>query len=435
MYLLELLEAYNKWLKRGKIPSDKNYTVIVPVDRASSDTPYHDSKKSPVVELPSEVNQRLQEQYPIIDGHSGGKNVTIAHKIKVNGLKGIIAAQGYTVQTLAEKGGLAEAKFRSLNDMSQTQKLVIGDIYYLQRKRARAKFYYHTVQAGESMWSISQKYGLKLHKLYRKNRMKDPATPAPGRVLWLRLNRPASVPVEYKSVKQASVSIQADPKNLDTNLIINKDIISKKETTTMEANAEKIEKPENYSKTNDSTQMNPAIFSNDKGEETTVVEDTTTENLQNESVGTITPVEVETLKTDELQGKTASPTEQQPKLMPYTIKKGDTFFSISNRFNMRISDLLSYNELSIRDTLSINQKILVNYMEFGSPKNQPNTIGVVKEKDVKTLQEDTKHKVSPGETLYSLAKKYNVSLNDLLLWNDKDNYDLKNGEIIIIKSK
>ena len=39
-----------------------------------------------------------------------------------------------------------------------------------KKKKADKPYYDHVVQMGESMHSISQKYGIKLDKLYKRNR-------------------------------------------------------------------------------------------------------------------------------------------------------------------------------------------------------------------------------------------------------------------------
>jgi len=415
---LSLLEDYNKWLKRGSVPSDKNYTVIVPLDRALG-IAAENKKITPTIDLPREVDITLQRQYPIIVGAQIEKNPTIAHEIRVNGLKGIVAAQGYTLNKLAEKAGLSVEKFRNYNDMSANQKVEVGKIYYLQRKRNRARLYYHTVQPNESMWSISQKYGLKLHKLYRKNRIKAPANPKIGRVLWLRLNRPASVPVEYKDNKE-----QFEPS--EKNKLIksvpkaegNAKIAESNEEIGKEANkdsiiiAEKADVPLDLSATD----------SSDIGLKSTSIQNTDTPALNSASDSEAEPA---TMKLDPAD---------KPVLTPYTIKKGDTFFAISNRFNMRISDLLSYNELSIRDTLSIGQQIMVSKpIKINDQKSDKNSAP----KKLRPPKDSNliKHSVTSGDTLYGLAKRYDVSLNDLLLWNDKKDYNLKEGEVLIIKTK
>jgi LysM repeat protein len=61
-----------------------------------------------------------------------------------------------------------------------------GQIIYLQPKRRNAKDNWHIVQKGETMWEISQKYGIKLKRLYQLNQMIPGTEPKPGQKLLLR---------------------------------------------------------------------------------------------------------------------------------------------------------------------------------------------------------------------------------------------------------
>ena len=63
-----------------------------------------------------------------------------------------------------------------------------GDIVYFQKKKSRADepYYQHVVQVGESMHSISQKYGIRLRNLYRLNKKSYSYVPEEGDVLKLR---------------------------------------------------------------------------------------------------------------------------------------------------------------------------------------------------------------------------------------------------------
>ncbi len=63
-----------------------------------------------------------------------------------------------------------------------------GDIVYFQKKKNRADkgYEYHTVQVGESMYSISQMYGIQLRNLYRLNKKSYEYIPEEGDMLKLR---------------------------------------------------------------------------------------------------------------------------------------------------------------------------------------------------------------------------------------------------------
>jgi hypothetical protein len=74
------------------------------------------------------------------------------------------------------------------NEVEEDVDLVVGQILYIQPKRNKAAhgFDFHTVQDGETMYSISQMYGIKLNKLYERNLMDFGTEPEVGQKLWLR---------------------------------------------------------------------------------------------------------------------------------------------------------------------------------------------------------------------------------------------------------
>jgi LysM repeat protein len=63
---------------------------------------------------------------------------------------------------------------------------------YLQPKREKAepgKDYYTALQ-GDTMYLISQKYGIRLKSLYLMNRMEEGIEPEAGKKIWLRSIKP-----------------------------------------------------------------------------------------------------------------------------------------------------------------------------------------------------------------------------------------------------
>lgn len=426
-----LVKEYNKWLSARKIPEDKDYTVIIPLLEKPDYTPKSIPQRQPVNEIIPYDLSAEQNQPILIEGEIINKNAPLAHEIRVNGLEAIVAANGYSVKALAEKGALSEVKFRRFNDMSINQKLLVGEIYYLERKLNRAKYYYHTVYPDENMWSISQKYGLKLHKLYRKNRIKDPTTPKVGRVLWLRLNRPHSVAIEIKTIlptKTRTKDYEIDTINTITPKSIkssstSKDTLSLKDSIPLALQEERI--PFITEATSKVTIIEPDEGSDSIRQKKELT--AATEAQHEESAPTET--------SNEAYENPDSPayTENPLPLTEYKITKGDTFFSIANRFNMRISELLSVNNLSIKEPLAIDQIILVQKGDI-TDKEKVNTENKAENKEA-IGSRLKKHTIVAGETLYGIAKAYNVSLGDILKWNNKDDYSIKEGEIIIVQAK
>lgn len=90
---------------------------------------------------------------------------------KANGLLYIIGDTGDTFKSLSKEFGTSQSKLIKYNDLYKGYNIKAGDIIYLEKKNSKTDKQYptHTVNAGESMHYISQKYGIKLDKLYKNN--------------------------------------------------------------------------------------------------------------------------------------------------------------------------------------------------------------------------------------------------------------------------
>lgn len=97
----------------------------------------------------------------------------------------------------------------------------------------------------------------------------------------------------------------------------------------------------------------------------------------------------------------------------YIVKKGDSLYSIARRNNMTVDELKSLNNLT-SNILSIGQKLIIS-----NGSNVSNNVYVVKK----------------GDTLWSIANNFNVSVNDLKNANNNSNNSLSIGEQLIIPGK
>lgn len=105
-----------------------------------------------------------------------------------HGLVYIIAVDGDTFGSISNEFGFKEEDLLKYNEVPSDFPLSDGDIVYFQKKKTRADkgFEYHTVQVGESMYSISQKFGIQLRNLYRLNKKSYEYIPEEGDLLKLR---------------------------------------------------------------------------------------------------------------------------------------------------------------------------------------------------------------------------------------------------------
>lgn len=110
------------------------------------------------------------------------------HPVQCNNKNYYIVVQpGDNLPILSMMTNVSKRKLRRYNELPRKYQPVPGDILYLQRKRHRADSSFrgipHVVQPGESMYTISQRYGIRLKSLYEMNALSDDYTPVPGHLL------------------------------------------------------------------------------------------------------------------------------------------------------------------------------------------------------------------------------------------------------------
>lgn len=111
------------------------------------------------------------------------------HQVYIaNGLAYVVARDGDTFQLLGGEFGISWKKLPQFNDLHRDYTLEEGDIIYLKKKNKKADKTYKTyvVRDGDSMHSISQKFGIQLKNLYKMNRKDGEYVPEIGDELRLR---------------------------------------------------------------------------------------------------------------------------------------------------------------------------------------------------------------------------------------------------------
>ena len=102
-----------------------------------------------------------------------------------NYTKYILAKEGQYYDDIAEKLDIWLWELLKYNESDTDRLLREGEKVYLQPKRKRGTKFYHIVAKGETMYYISQLYGIKLKYLYKKNRMEAGSEPYVGQKIHL----------------------------------------------------------------------------------------------------------------------------------------------------------------------------------------------------------------------------------------------------------
>ena len=111
------------------------------------------------------------------------------HQVYIaNGLAYIIARDGDTFKSLSKEFDISSRKLVKYNDLHRDYTFTNGDIIYLKEKKKKASDQYtvYVVRDGDSMHSISQKFGIRLKNLYKLNVKDGEYVPEIGDMIWLR---------------------------------------------------------------------------------------------------------------------------------------------------------------------------------------------------------------------------------------------------------
>jgi LysM repeat protein len=104
----------------------------------------------------------------------------------VNDLKLTIALKGETWEDISGLFHISTRKLCKYNDLKNLNKPVPGQIVYLEKKKKKASLSWYIAQKDETMYMVSQFFGIQLEQLYRLNGLKPGKPIKAGRKLILR---------------------------------------------------------------------------------------------------------------------------------------------------------------------------------------------------------------------------------------------------------
>lgn len=174
-FLFELeKDDYKGWargLKKAGYAEDPQYPtkLINIIERYGLDR--YDSYKKGDIQKDNYDNGAVGAETVTSPGY---KTASGYHELlKANGLIYTVAFDGDTFESISAELGISKRKLRKYNDLYKGYVIKSGDIIYLEKKnnKARKGNSFHTTQKGESLYGLSQKYGIKLKKLYKMNPM------------------------------------------------------------------------------------------------------------------------------------------------------------------------------------------------------------------------------------------------------------------------
>jgi membrane-bound lytic murein transglycosylase D len=424
------LELYNKWLNRKRVPENRDHIVIIPAPTAqaevlvaklnNSQTPVLPDTETEVI--PVAYQAKLSSAFPVLKAkrsRNQSSNKVIFYTI--NGKPGVQAQPGDNITKLSDKAGITREKFLVYNDLKSSDALIPGEVYYLRKKRNRAKVEEHIVTEGETLWKVSQTYGITLKALMRKNRMKRPEKLQHGRVLWLRNIRPANTPVEVRNIpKPASVIASRQPANTQESKPVSKPAVSKPADKPREVfvpqKVEKTTPPASASSTSAQSQQSEQIMIEPVQKTAPPIED---KRVDSTNITEVQPVDTKPVDTKSIDTKPLQADQQRDEL--HTVTTGQTLYAIAKLYNVNVSQLRLWNNLEESAGLKVGQELIVS-----PPSESDSSVSAAS-------SQYEEYTVQTGDTLYKIAKTFAVSVNELLEWNGKTDSKVAVGEKLKVK--
>ena len=278
---------------------------------------------------------------------------------------------------------------------------------------------YHVVQHGDNLSTIALKYGIAVTQLKKQNKLKRDNISIKQRLL---IEKEKKVTVVEKIPVKNSTLIAADTTK-------SKPILKEIEKTQLTTSTHKVKNGESLY-----TIAKLYDISMDDIKELNQLKDAKIfpgQVIRISKKNEIAKAEV----AKPLQTNTSTDKSDKPTI--HKVGKGETLGEIARKYNLSQKELIELNGLKGKKILA-GQKLKVgvqsrneNEVAQNEVNDQLNTSNENKTSD----NFSEKHKVTVGESLYSISKKYDISIDELKELNNLSSNNIKPGMTLKITSK
>ncbi|MEO0045345.1 MAG: hypothetical protein RL705_536, partial [Bacteroidota bacterium] len=132
----------------------------------------------------------------------------------------------------------------------------------------------------------------------------------------------------------------------------------------------------------------------------------------------------------------------------YKVRQGDNLGEISNKYGVTVAEVKKWNKLKSNNiALGASLKIIKNERVVTTVRKEVKVDKAIVENKVETAvtsndnnvdsNENSSgfYEVQKGDNLFSIAKKFNVSLEDLKKWNNLDDLNVQTGSKLALVNK
>jgi membrane-bound lytic murein transglycosylase D len=371
----------NPWLLARAVPQDgHSYTLLVPLTNAplvaASPTPVY-TPTLPSAALPAPTY------------------------LRINGIKALLARPGETAAGLAQRGGASLGFFLKVNELDHDGPLAPGEPYFFQRKKEAAEQDYHVLAPGQTLAAVAQHYGVLRHALRTFNHLPNDEAVRPGLVLWLSHIRPRNIAAEYQPVPGARPVAIMRPAPLPASAPASRPVAA--------ASPAPDDNDELASINDLPTEVpGPPVQPLPAPRPAVVV----TSPAAPSRPTVLAPVAVRPVAPS-----TVAPRPTPVVNRPYLVAAGETLYALARRVGVRPTELAAWNNISPTTPLRAGQ-----LLHLSPPAAEPIMSSSYPAPGI--------HTVASGDTFYSISRRYNCTVAELLAHNERPTLALRVGETL-----
>jgi LysM repeat protein len=297
-----------------------------------------------------EEKEKAEEKAEIVKNY--GK------EFMINGIPAIAAKANESFAQIALNYDIKVFQLYKYNDLQKDDECHEGDTIYLKNKKNKAEIETCILGKGDNTHKISQRFAIKLEKILSRNNLVLNQQPAVGQVIYLNNKRLNNIIIADTAIQRDSVKIV------------------------------KTETAPNVIKV-DTIVLNETVYEDPK-----------------KNIETMFPVNETTLSYfDTLEEKKSELS------FFHTVQTGETLYSIAKKYNVKVDALQFLNAMK-NNNIENGQRLIVNPNLPSADTKEPQPIPGY-------------HIVRHGETLFSISKLYNITVNDLKAINILENNNIK----------
>ena len=264
---------------------------------------------------------------------------------------------------------------------------------------------YHYVRSGENLSVIADRYGISVAKLKKKNHLKSEQ---------LKVKQRLKIEDEKEISVVEKVLVESVKKHINDSTLAQSSVVK------------------SDARTKHKVQKGETLFTLSKLYGKSVDELREMNNLKDSKIflGQEIIVEKPVEIVQQVQVETPKPVLAEKEATTYKVKKGETLSSIARKFDTTQDELISLNQLASNKILAGQElKVAVQKTAVASSAVPAAASGT---EQPASINEPVSHKVAAGESLFSISKLYNISIDELKAHNNLSTNKLQQGQTLQI---